>query len=70
WRPGRLLRALAFGFGAAVLVCVLSGLIMAILVGGSGYVSEASTRGVYVLAILFGLIAGVWIGVRRWRRLP
>ncbi|MFI7539383.1 hypothetical protein [Streptosporangium sp. NPDC049376] len=70
WRPGRLLRALAFGFGAAALVCVLSGLIMAVLVGGSGYVSEASTRGVYVLAVLFGLIAGVWVGIRRWRRLP
>ncbi|MEV8635468.1 hypothetical protein AB0395_27795, partial [Streptosporangium sp. NPDC051023] len=66
---GRALKSCALGLAAATVVCFLSGVVMAVLVGGNGYVSDASTRGVYVLAVLFGVAAGLWVGVRWWRRL-
>ncbi|MEU0519227.1 hypothetical protein [Streptosporangium sp. NPDC006007] len=71
-RSGRLSRALKCGgpgLAAGAGMGFLSAMIMAVLVGGNGYVSDASTAGVYVLATLVGVATALWVGIRRWRRL-
>ncbi|GAA3120541.1 hypothetical protein GCM10017600_72350 [Streptosporangium carneum] len=67
---GRALKSCALGLVTAVGVGLLSAVVMAILIGGNGYpLSDVSSVAVYVLAALLGVAAGVWVGVRWWRRL-
>lgn len=70
-RRGRLPRALGAGLlgivgGAGV--GLLAALLMAVLVAGNGYVSDAAIKVVYALAALIGVGAGCWV-VLRCRRL-
>ncbi|MEV7014001.1 hypothetical protein [Streptosporangium sp. NPDC051022] len=65
----RLLKSGVLGFAAAAGTGVLSALVMAILVAGNGYVTETSIVWVDVLAVVIGVAAGLWVGVRWWRRL-
>ncbi|GAA4237270.1 hypothetical protein FHR32_006189 [Streptosporangium album] len=66
--PVRALRASGIGLAAGVGVCLLSMIIMAILVGGNGYLTDTTISAVHVLAAVLGGGAGLWAGVRWWRR--
>ncbi|WP_406314149.1 hypothetical protein OHA77_38405 [Streptosporangium sp. NBC_01639] len=66
--PARLLRACGIGFAAGVGICLLTMIIMAILVGGNGYLTDTTISAVHILAFVFGGGAGLWVGIRRWRR--
>ncbi|MFJ2034020.1 hypothetical protein [Streptosporangium sp. NPDC087985] len=64
----RLVRAAGIGLAAGVGVCLLSMVIMAVLIGGNGYLSDTTISAAYVLATVFGGAAALWAGVRWWRR--
>ncbi|MER5324978.1 hypothetical protein [Streptosporangium roseum] len=63
----RVLKACGIGLAAGLGMGMLGLVIMAILVGGNGYLSDTSTAAVYVLAALLGAGTGLWLGVRWWR---
>ncbi|MDP9867708.1 MULTISPECIES: hypothetical protein [Streptosporangium] len=65
--PVRVLKACGVGLAAGAGAGLLSTLIMAVLVGGNGYLSDTSTTAVYVLAALLAVVTGLWLAVRWWR---
>ncbi|MFF5205666.1 hypothetical protein [Streptosporangium sp. NPDC000396] len=62
----RTLKASGVGLAAGTGVGLLGMLVMAVLVGGSGYLSDTTIAAVYVLAILLGAGAGLWAAIRWW----
>ncbi|WP_433236959.1 hypothetical protein ACQPYK_27975 [Streptosporangium sp. CA-135522] len=63
----RLLRASGVGLAAGVGMGLLGMVIMAVLVGGNGYLNDTTIAAVHLLAVVLGTVAGLWAGIRWWR---